>query len=132
MLLAASGSSKGASRWIVDNATQHGWKLISTRYCFEETSKNLPKLGNTAVTDFQKAIRLQVEWLHDTWASQYPLVYSKSKDRPVVIAALASEVDYLLTLDRQDFHGLLGHQCYGISIRTPGDFLIEMRSLGRL
>jgi hypothetical protein len=58
---------------------------------------------------------------------EYPLLFPKAKDRPVVLAALASEADYLLTLDRHDFQGLLGHRVYSVSIRTPGDFLVEER-----
>jgi hypothetical protein len=54
------------------------------------------------------------------------------KEKPVLLTALAELCDYLLTLDRQDFHDKLGHQFYGVSIRTPGDWLFEMRDKGYL
>ena len=38
----------------------------------------------------------------------------------------------LLTWDREDFHGRLGTQFYGMLIRTPGEWLMEMRKAGTL
>lgn len=60
------------------------------------------------------------------------LVFEKAKDRPVLISALAADADFLLTLDRTDFHRALGTQVYGMSVRTPAEFLMEQRSLGRI
>jgi len=51
------------------------------------------------------------------------LVYGAVKDRPVVVSALHLKAHYLLTLDRDDFHDLLGTEVYGLRIRTPGEFL---------
>lgn len=59
------------------------------------------------------------------------LVYPVSKDRPVLITALAW-ADVLLTLDSGDFMGVLGSSCYGLPILSPSDFLIRERSAGRL
>lgn len=58
------------------------------------------------------------------------LVFPKAKDRPVVITALAAEAVVLLILDRTDFHGALGGQIYGMSIRTPADFFVEQGKAG--
>jgi hypothetical protein len=52
-----------------------------------------------------------------------PLLYRAIKDRPIVISALSLQADCLLTLDRDDFHDLLGNSVYGLPIRTPGEFL---------
>ncbi len=56
----------------------------------------------------------------------------KAKDRPVLISALAASAEFLLTLDRTDFHRTLGTQVYGMSVRTPAEFLMEQRDLGRI
>ena len=37
-----------------------------------------------------------------------------------------------LTLDRDDFTGALGAQCYGMPILLPSDFLERERAVGRL
>jgi hypothetical protein len=49
-----------------------------------------------------------------------------TKDRPVVISALSQKAAYLLTLDRDDCHDLLGRSVYGLSIRTPGEYIREI------
>jgi hypothetical protein len=50
VLLAASGSAKGASRFLITEAVINGWELISSGYCEEETMRNLSKVGRSAAT----------------------------------------------------------------------------------
>lgn len=61
-----------------------------------------------------------------------PLVFPKAKDRPIVIAAVAARADWLLTLDQPNFEGKLGHEVYGLTLATPGEFLLEQRAQGNL
>ena len=70
-------------------------------------------------------MRDRITWTGDALSPDKILIFPKAKDRPVVLSALAAKVDVLLTLDRQDFMGLLGSQVYGVAIRTPGDWLLE-------
>jgi hypothetical protein len=49
-----------------------------------------------------------------------------------VITALAEKCEWLLSLDEEDFHGKLGCEVYGMSIATPGEFLIAQRERGML
>ena len=46
VLLAAAGSEKGASRFVVREAAAHG-ELVSSDYRDEETCRNLPKMGRS-------------------------------------------------------------------------------------
>lgn len=121
VLLSASGSEKGASRFIIDEAKKRRWQLVSSNYCREETLRNLPKIGEDAETYFSSMLRKRIKWVNDAWSSESILLYSKAKDKPVLLGALAAKSDYLLILDRVDFEGRLGKQFYGMSIRTPGD-----------
>jgi len=132
VLLSASGSESGASRYIVDEAKKHSWQLLSSNYCREETLRNLPKIGQEAESYFTDTLRKRIKWVTDAWSSESILLYSKAKDKPVLLGALAAKSDFLLTLDRVDFQGRLGKQFYGMSIRTPGDWLWEMRNSGKL
>jgi predicted nucleic acid-binding protein len=116
VLLAASGSGKGASRFVVTEAAARGWELVSSDYCDEETRRTLPK----------------VRFVRACVALDKPLVFPKAKDRPVVITALAVRSDWLLTLDEGDFHTKLGREVYGLRIATPGEFLVEQRAQGVL
>jgi predicted nucleic acid-binding protein len=56
VLLSASGSGKGASRYIVENAQAEKWELVSSHYCREETARNLNKLGADAEHYFAEAL----------------------------------------------------------------------------
>jgi hypothetical protein len=48
VLLAAAGSSAGASRFVIEEAAAHGWKLVTADYCADEARRNLPKLTSSA------------------------------------------------------------------------------------
>jgi len=54
-----------------------------------------------------------------------PLLLSASKDKPVLISALAAKCNVLLTLDTGDFGIVLDTKVYGMAVRTPRSFLIE-------
>ena len=127
VLLAAAGSPTGASRLLFDNAASHGWKLLIADYCLGEVEFNLPKLGNKAVLSWNEIIRPALIPTTTRLTLDRPLIYRAAKDRPVVISALSQKAAYLLTLDRDDFHDLLGRSVYGLAIRTPGEFLREIR-----
>jgi predicted nucleic acid-binding protein len=130
VLLAASGSSKGASRFLITEAAAHGWELVCSDYCAEETRRNLPKVGRSAATAWKNQIAPLVRFVRADVALDKPLVFPKAKDRPVVITALAVRADWLLTLDEGDFHTKLGREVYGLRIATPGEFLLEQRARG--
>jgi predicted nucleic acid-binding protein len=123
---------KGASRFLIAEATTHGWELLSSDYCAEETRRNLPKLGRSAASAWKTEIAPRVQLLRASVALDKPLVLPKVKDRPVVITALAARAKWLLTLDATDFHGRLGREVYRLRIATPGEFLLEQRARGLL
>ncbi len=50
-----------------------------------------------------------------------PVVFEASKDRPVLLSALAF-ADVLLTLDAADFGDLLGSTFYNLPVLKPGRF----------
>jgi len=126
VLLAAAGSSKGASRLLFDHAASRGWQLLTANYCLREAEFNLPKVGKKAELGWNVIIRPAVVTTVTRLTLDRPLIYRATKDRPVVISALSQKADYLLTLDRDDFHDLLGRSVYGLPIRTPGEFLREI------
>ena len=105
---------------------------MSSDYCDEETRRNLPKVGGGAASAWAKLISPRVRFVRASVALDKPLVFPKAKDRPVVITALATRADGLLTLDEADFHAKLGREVYGLRIATPGEFLWEQRARGVL
>jgi predicted nucleic acid-binding protein len=127
VLLAAAGSSQGASRLLFDNAASQGWLLLTADYCLREVEFNLPKLGKKAELSWNQIILPALRPTTTQLTLDRPLIYRATKDRPVIISALSQKADYLLTLDRDDFHDLLGRSVYGLPIRTPGEFFQGMR-----
>lgn len=130
MLLAACGSASGASREIFRLAPTHDWSLITTPYVVEEVQTNLQDMVSTAVADWAK-LRPGLILLDDVLTLDRPVVFSPSKDRPILFSALAW-ADVLLTLDRGDFAELLGRSIYDLVVLKPGDFLRNARAAGRL
>ncbi len=70
-------------------------------------------------------MRAKVEWVPNALTSGKPLLLTASKDKPVLISALASKSEVMLTLDKGDFGVLLGTTVYGMRLDTPRDFLIK-------
>jgi predicted nucleic acid-binding protein len=132
VLLAAAGSDKGASRFLVEQAKAMGWELVSSDYCAEETRRNLPKLGRRALASWRALVEPRIRFFPARYSLDKPLVFPKAKDRPVVISALALKATWLLTLDEADFHGKLGFEVYGLAIGSPGDLLVHERNQGHL
>lgn len=129
VLLAGSGSARGASRELFRLAPQNGWTLVATPYVIEEVLRNLPALALAASSDW---VRMRADLLieDDIVTIDRGTVFAPAKDRPILFSALAW-ADVLLTLDRGDFEPL-GGEFYGLAILTPGSFLQRERAAGRL
>ena len=70
-----------------------------------------------------RTLRRQLRVVPSTLVLNRPLVFSATKDRPVLVSALASGADALATYDRADFQDKLGRVVYGMRIALPGDLL---------
>ena len=123
VMLSACGSGKSLSRLITEIAPERGWRLISASYCRAETSRNIGKLGANANLKWPE-LQTKIEWVSNAHTSKKPLLLTASKDKPVLISALAAKSDVLLTLDKGDFGLLLGTTVYGMRVSTPRDFLL--------
>lgn len=124
VLLSACGSERSLSRLVTEIAGERKWVLASAAYCRAETVKNLRKLG-PAADSYWKSLQRKVVWSPNALTTRRPLLLTASKDKPVLISALAERCDLLLTLDKVDFGILLGTEVYGMKILTPRDFLVS-------
>ena len=115
------GRQWGASRLLFERAPLHGRRLLCSPYVIAETESNLVKFPSEVTTEWQK-LKPTLLVVPDVFTNPRPVVFSPAKDRPVLMTALAW-ADVLLTLDRNDFKGLLGRTVYGLLVLTPGDFL---------
>lgn len=124
VILSACASGKSLSRLITELAADRGWNLVSAMYCRAETGKSIGKLGAGAVAKWPE-MQSKIEWVPNALTSRKPLLLAASKDKPVLISALAARSDVLLTLDKADFELLLGTLVYGMQVSTPRDFLVQ-------
>ena len=130
VLLAASGSDRGASREIFRRASGCGWILLASPYVVEEVLANLPNLPPTATANWAQ-LRPELALVDDVLTLDRAAVFEPAKDRPILFTALAWS-EALLTLDRSDFGALVGGTFYGLSILTPGMFLEKERAAGTI
>jgi len=119
VLLAASGSDRGASREVFRRAPENGWSLLTTPYVLEEVLANLPDLRASATADWAK-LRPDLVLMDDVLTLDRAAVFEPATDRPILFGALAW-AEVLLTLDRGDFGVMIGGTFYGLSLLTPGD-----------
>ena len=124
VIISACGSERSLSRLIFEIAAERGWFLVSAAYCRAETVKNLTKFPSAASTCW-KDYQHRIECLPNALTTRRPLLLTASKDKPVLVSALAAECETFLTLDRGDFSLLLGTEVYRMLVTTPRDFLIS-------
>ena len=130
VLLAACGSTRGSSHALFSYAPTNGWSLLASPWVVGEVVRNLPKLPLHATREWLR-LRPQLVLVDDVVSLNQVVVFPVSKDRPVLLTALAwSQV--LLTLDQQDFAGFLGSHFYGLPLLAPAEFLERERRAGRL
>jgi hypothetical protein len=108
-------------------APQHGWSLLASPYVLSEFANNLADLTVEAAETWVGLNNSLMIW-PDVLTMDFPVVFSATKDRPVLFTALAW-ADVLLTLDRKDFGALIGTGFYGLSVQTPGMFLRQQREM---
>lgn len=123
-IIAAAGSARGLPRHLFVFGRRSGWEFVTSLYCEEEVNRNIHKIGDATfwLAEIRPNLRIHATEL----VLDYPLVFEATKDRPVVISALGSEANYLLTLDRSDFAALLETEVYGMRIRLPLSFAREI------
>ena len=130
VILAAAGSSEGASRFVFEHAKANSWSLLTAAYCVEEARRNGRKVGPEAGKNLDEIIVPCLTLVPTEVAFDKALVFPKAKDRPVLLSALGADADYLLTLDEGDFQKVIGSQVYGMDVCTPGLVLLGQRALG--
>lgn len=131
ILIAGSGSRKGASRAVLGLAEYGMIQLIVTRQVLEETERNvrlkLPKML-PILSELLLHINLQI--LPDPEPEQFErwLPIIEAKDAPILEAAVQSAPDYFLTLNSKDFTPDVA-LATGLVIQSPGEFIQHIRQI---
>jgi hypothetical protein len=100
---------------------------LASPYVLSEALNNLTDLPGDATGIWTTLSNSLIIW-PDVLTMDFPVVFSATKDRPVLFTAMAW-ADILLTLDRKDFGVLIGSGFYGLAVQTPGIFLRRQREM---
>lgn len=122
VILSACGSDRALSHLFTVLAAERNWHMVSAAYCRAETVRNLAKFPKKAGAAWE-CLQARIEWVPNALTSMRPLILAVSKDKPVLISALAAECNAFLTLDTGDFGIVSESTVYGMRVSTPRDFL---------
>ena len=124
-ILAACWSSKGLSHVLIEHGPKVGWKLVTADYCVAEVEKNV-RNHPAGPGRWRQLIQPRLELVGSIYVLDRPIVFDATKDKPVLLSAIGSGADYLVTSDKADFAHVLGTVVYGVKILTPKTFLLEL------
>lgn len=102
-------------------------KLITSLYAVEEVRRNLKQVWQ--IEHLEKLIT-NMQLISTTHDDKIIPAYIKlrSKDRPILAAAIIAKAHYLITGDYRDF-GIYFHQTIaGVTILPPADYLQKLKS----
>lgn len=104
MLFAASYSTTGSAKDLMRLAVQERVQIVLSSDVLEETRRNLHKKAWGKTTALDQLILLIELFIVDPTLEQVRAAegYTAHKDAPIVAAAIAAGVDYLVTYDRCD------------------------------
>ena len=129
-------SEQGASCLILELARRERIKLAASRLVLLEAERNLRHKSSKAVLKnfhrflHQTKIQIIPTPKEELQSLYEPLIHPK--DLPVLVAAIESKADFLITLDRRHFlTSKILFKIKWIHIMTPGDFLKEIYLKGK-
>ena len=122
VLLAAALTEQGPAKELFRQAKRRHWTLLTSSWCVEEAERNLDRKYPSRLHAWRR-LRRRLKVQSNTLVLDRPLVFSSTKDKPVLLSALAAKADALATYDRADFHTRLGKSVYGMRIALPRDLL---------
>lgn len=110
---------------LIEVAPKQGWSLVTADYCVAEIERYVLK-HPAGATRWTQTVQKRIGVVGSIYVLDRPIVFDATKDRPVVLSAIGSDADYLVTSDTTDFAHILGTTVYGVNIRTPKTFLLEV------
>lgn len=131
VIIAGSMSRSGASRALMYLAEAGIFRVIVSRLVLDEIERNLrDKLPAALPYMAEFLAHIAPEIVPDPPAGQFArwLEHIEAKDAPILEAAVAAGVDYLLTLNSRDFTPAVA-AATGLAIMRPGELIERIREL---
>jgi len=133
ILFSACYSSSGASAEIIRENLRGNIGLVISALVLEEARRTLAQKVPQALPLFTQLLEaVPFEVVRPTKREVLAAAtYTELKDAPIVAAAKAAQVDYLVSLDRRHLVGVEAvSQQSGLAIMLPDDFLSQLRRQG--
>lgn len=99
-------------------------KLVTSSYAVEEARRNLDSPEQRE--ELEKLVK-KMEVLASSPAERPVTIDLPQKDRPILLAAIESKADYLITGDFTHFGKYYGKTVEGVLILTPSEYLQRER-----
>lgn len=131
VLIAGAGSRSGASRAVLMLAEIGLFQLVVSELVLEEAERNLRKKlphGLPVFAEILAHLHLKIVPAPSQEMIAHWIDSIEEKDAPIIAAAVAAQVDRLLTLNHKDFTPEVAAQS-GIRIQSPAEFIQDIRAL---
>lgn len=103
-----------------------GARLVSSVYAIEEARRNLETLKQKErLEKLIDSVETFPFYVDDALPENIAL---KEKDRPILLAAISVQADYLITGDKRDFGQFYGKAIKGVTVIPPSDYLKKSNS----
>ncbi len=133
IFFAGARSPKGGSGFILELAKLRKIKIITTNYALLEAEKNVKnKLDNSyLLCHYQNLLEIGLKIQPVEFVSLEKIInfekFVPAKDVPILLGALLSSCQFLITLDKKHFlaNEKLKNTNFSFKIMNPGEFLTK-------
>ena len=131
VFVAAAASEKGGSRLILNLASENKISLFTVRHALHEAERNIQiKLGQKYLLVYYQLLlesKPKIQSLSTATLKEIEALRQivPIKDVPILLGAIFSDAEFLLTLDKKDFlnNEKLAELKLPFAIVSPGEFI---------
>lgn len=120
-ILFSAAKTDGAMRRLLAELNADGHSLVADIYVCAEAQRNIAAKATTGAIDYLQALlsRIEIRTVQSTAAPDATIDWLPAKDRPVLLAAIATTCDVLITGDRTHFGAGYGKSFDGVIVYAP-------------
>jgi uncharacterized protein len=127
-ILFSAAKSDGAVRQLLRELHAEGHILVADGYVAAEAQRNIAAKATGGSADYLQALlsRIEVNALQYAATAGSAAHWLPEKDRPVLLAAIASKCDVLVTGDRTHFGPGYGRTFDGVTVHSPAQLALAI------
>ncbi len=127
-ILFLAAKSNGAVRQLLHDLNADGHLLVADTYVSTEAQRNIATKSNGDAIDYLQTLlsRIEVHAVQVAPAIRSAADWLPEKDRPVLLAAISSRCDVLVTGDRTHFGPGYGRIFEGVTVVSPAHLALAL------